>query len=212
MLGLVFGVEVVERAKELVEAVRRGQMVVLVAEVVLAELAGLVAPRLEQLGDRHVAGLETFLRARQPDLEHPGAEADLAGDEGCAAGGAALLPVPVGEERSFPGDPIDVRGLVTHHALVVGADVPVPDVVAPEDEDVRLLRRGLRHRRATGGRHENQHHKRKPAFVSRCVPSFESGCTRGDALSIQRSFPGRVPDGRRVGALLRRHRHLLRHL
>jgi histidine ammonia-lyase len=51
-------------------------------EVVFAELAGLVTPRLEQLGDRHVAGLDAFLRTRQPDLEQAGAEADLPGDEG----------------------------------------------------------------------------------------------------------------------------------
>ena len=51
MLGLVLGVEVIERAEELVEAVRGGQVLVEVAEVVLAELAGHVALRLEQLGD-----------------------------------------------------------------------------------------------------------------------------------------------------------------
>ena len=51
VLGLVLGVEVVERAEELVEAVRGGQVLVEVAEVVLAELAGHVALRLEQLGD-----------------------------------------------------------------------------------------------------------------------------------------------------------------
>ena len=75
MLRLLLGVEVVERAEELVEAVRRGQMFVAVAEMVLAELAGDVALRLEQLGDGHVARLQAFLRARQADLEHAGAEA-----------------------------------------------------------------------------------------------------------------------------------------
>ena len=48
MLRLVLGVEVVERAEELVEAVRGRQMLVEVAEVVLAELPGHVALRLEQ--------------------------------------------------------------------------------------------------------------------------------------------------------------------
>ena len=42
-----------------------------------------------------------FLRAGQADLEQPGAEARLAGDEARAAGGAALLAVPVGEQRAF---------------------------------------------------------------------------------------------------------------
>ena len=42
-LGLLLGVEVVEVAEELVEAVHRGQELVAVAEVVLAELPGGVA-------------------------------------------------------------------------------------------------------------------------------------------------------------------------
>ena len=42
-LGLLLGVEVVEVAEELIEAVHGGQKLVLVAEVVLAELAGGVA-------------------------------------------------------------------------------------------------------------------------------------------------------------------------
>src|SRR5579883_1104582 len=50
-----------------------------------------------------------------------------------------LLPVPVHEERPLPGDAVDVRRLVAHLAQVVGADVALSDVVAPEDEDVRLL-------------------------------------------------------------------------
>ena len=54
ILRLLLGVEVVERAEELVEAVRGRQVLVEVAEVVLAELAGHVALRLEQLGERHV--------------------------------------------------------------------------------------------------------------------------------------------------------------
>ena len=46
-LGFLFGVEVVEVAEELVEAVVGGQVLVLVPQVVLAELAGGVAVRLE---------------------------------------------------------------------------------------------------------------------------------------------------------------------
>ena len=60
-----------ERVLPDVEAVRRGQMFVAVAEVILPELAGLVTPRLLQLGDRYVARLEAFLRTRQPTLSSP---------------------------------------------------------------------------------------------------------------------------------------------
>ena len=120
--------------------------------MVLAELRGHVALRLEQLGDRHVTRLQAFFGARQADLEVAGAESALPGDEGRASRGAALLAVPVGEERAFFGDAVDVGGLVAHHAVVVGADVPVADVVAPDHQDVRLsLGRRLR-----GGRHHTR--------------------------------------------------------
>jgi len=130
---------VVERAEELVEPVRGGQVFVEVAQVVLAELRGHVPLRLEQLGKGDIPCLDPFLGTRDADLEVAGAETDLAGDERGAAGGAALLAVPVGEQRAFLGDAVNVRGLVAHHALVVGADVPVADVVAPDDEEVGLL-------------------------------------------------------------------------
>ena len=93
--------------------------------MVLAELAGRVALRLEQFGKRRVLLGKPFLGARQADLEQAGAEARLAGDERGASGGAGLLRVVVGEDRTFLGDAVDVRRAIAHHAAVVGADVPV---------------------------------------------------------------------------------------
>ena len=55
-LRFLFGVEVVEVAEELVEAMHGRQVLVAVAEVVLAELAGGVALRLQELGDGRVFG------------------------------------------------------------------------------------------------------------------------------------------------------------
>lgn len=97
----------------------------------------------QRVGGRDVAGLEAFFRAGEADLEQAGAETGLAGDERGAAGRAGLLTVPIGEERAFFGDAIDVGSFVAHHALIGGADVPVADVVAPEDEDVGLFGRLL---------------------------------------------------------------------
>ena len=85
----------VEVAEELVEAVVGGQVLVPVAEVVLAVLAGVVPERLEQLGDRWILGLEPELGPRQADLAQPGAVDALAGDERRAARRAALLAVGV---------------------------------------------------------------------------------------------------------------------
>src|SRR5262249_59792343 len=78
-------------------------------------------------------------RAGQADLGHAGADGALAGDERGPPCSAGLLPVPVGEPRPLPGDPVDVRRLVPHDAAVVAARVEPADVVAPDDEHVRLL-------------------------------------------------------------------------
>ena len=136
VLRLFLGVQVIEIAEELVEAVHGRQELVAVAEVVLAELAADVALRLEQFGDGRVFRLQAELRPGQSDLGEPRADRRLPRDEGGAPGGAALLPVPVGEHRAFLGDPVDVGGLIPHDAVVVGADVEPADVIAPDDENV----------------------------------------------------------------------------
>ena len=56
-------------------------MLVAIAEVVLAKLAGHVTLSLEQLSDGYVARLQAFVRARQPDLDQAGTVAALASDE-----------------------------------------------------------------------------------------------------------------------------------
>ena len=94
-------VEVVEVAPELLEAVRGRQRVGVVAEVVLAELAGVVAEVVQELGERRRAGPQVGRAARQLRRDHAGAQRVHAGEEGVATGGAALLGVVVGEERAF---------------------------------------------------------------------------------------------------------------
>ena len=53
---------------ELVEAVHGGQVLVAVAQVILAELAGGVALCLQQFGNRRVFLLQPYRSARQADL------------------------------------------------------------------------------------------------------------------------------------------------
>ena len=122
-LGLLLGVQVIQVAEELVEPMHRGQMLVAVTEVVLAELAGAIAERLEHLGDGDVLGLEAELRAREDQPWSAGAEAALPGNERRPASGAALLRVVIGEDHALVRDPVDVRRLVAHHALGVAAQV-----------------------------------------------------------------------------------------
>jgi hypothetical protein len=62
-----------------------------------------------------------------------------------------LLRIMVGEDRAFLGNAVDVRRAIAHHAAVVGADVPQPNVVAEDDEDVRLAAGGGRRPRRRRG-------------------------------------------------------------
>ena len=64
----------------------------------------------------------------------------LSQDKGSAASSAALLGVSIGEKRALLGDAVDIRRVLTHDAKVIRADIVNADVIAPDDENVRLLR------------------------------------------------------------------------
>ena len=152
-------VEVIQVAEELVEAVHRRQELVVIAQVVLAELAGGVAHRLERGGDGHGLRRQAGGGAGLADGGHAGADRQLAGDEVRAARRAARLGVVVGEQHALGGDLVEVRRAARHHAAVVGADVPHADVVAHDDDDVRLLLRGCRHAHCPDGNEQSQQRK-----------------------------------------------------
>jgi hypothetical protein len=63
--------EVVEVAEEHVEAVHGRQELVAVAEMILAELPGRVAERLEQLGERRVLLRQPFFAIGNPTFRRP---------------------------------------------------------------------------------------------------------------------------------------------
>src|SRR5580700_944431 len=109
--------------------------------MVLAELAGGVPLRLEQLGDGRIFGLQADGGAGHADFREAGADRVLPRDEAGSSGGAALLRIVIGKEPTFVSDAVDVRRPVTHHAVTKLADVPDADVVAPKDEDIRFLGR-----------------------------------------------------------------------
>src|ERR1700739_3135726 len=99
--------------------------------MVLPELSGHIAERLEQFGDGGIFLLQAFRRARETNFGEASADGRLGGNKSRTPGGTALLRVPVCEERTFAGKAVDVGRLVTHHTLVVGTDVPVTDVISP---------------------------------------------------------------------------------
>ena len=139
VLRFVLSIQMIEIAEELIEAVYGRQEFVAVAEMVLAELSGRVSLRLQKFGDRRVFSGQPFLRPRQAHFQKPCPQRTLSGDERGTARGAGLLSIIVGEYRALVGDAIDVGRAIAHHAAIVGADVPVADVVGHDDENIRLL-------------------------------------------------------------------------
>ena len=65
---LLFGIQVIQVAEELIEAVVGRQILVAVAQMVLAELSGRITQRLERLCDGDVALLQADRRSGMPDL------------------------------------------------------------------------------------------------------------------------------------------------
>src|SRR5262245_18017045 len=108
----------------------------MVAEMVLAELAGGIAERLEQLSQCRITRLQTYGRARNADLRKPGPQRALAGDEGRSARRAALLGIVIREHRAFFGYAVDVRRLVAHQSERIGTDVRLTNIIAKDDENV----------------------------------------------------------------------------
>src|SRR5579871_2498916 len=140
ILGLFFGVQMVEIAEELIEAVHGRQEFVLVAEMVLAELPCSVAEGLQQFGDGRILRAKTQVRSRHADLGQTGANRVLTGDERGAAGRATLLTIIVSKGCSFMPDAVDIRRPITHLAAIVVADIPPANIVTPQYEDIRLPR------------------------------------------------------------------------
>ena len=89
------------------EAVRGRQSVGVVAQVVLAELAGVVAEIAQKPRD---AGVPAAGKTGCPELrrDHTRAQRMHSCEEGIASRRAALLGVVVGELRAFLADAIDV--------------------------------------------------------------------------------------------------------
>ena len=202
VLRLFLGVQVVQVAEELVEPVDRGQELVLVSEVILAELAGGIAQRLEQVGDRRVLRSQALVGARQPHLGQPRADRRLPGDEGGASRGAALLAVPVGEHRPFPSHAVDVGRAVPHDAVIVGTDVVPADVVAPENQNIGLLGRHASSPPRKPSAALDLHSGRdcpvpRPHFTLPCSGHSESASLKPAAQLDQRPTAGGGPPSRK---------------
>ncbi len=142
--------------KNLVEAVVGRQVLVQISEVVLAELAGGVPHRLQHLGDGGILRPQAEIGSGKTDLQQPSAETALTGDERGPPGSTAILAVGVGENHPLVRDAVDIGRLVAHDAHVVGADVVLADVIAPDNQDIGLVLSHCGGRREGHGKYEHQ--------------------------------------------------------
>jgi len=146
---ILHGIEVIEVAEELIEAVQRGQVRVEVTKVVLTKLPRGVTHILQHGGNRGSFIRHPDLRARLSDRGNAGADRQFTGDKVGPAGRATGLGIVVGEYHTLGGQLVDVGRTPGHQAPVVRADVPHTDVVTHDDDDVGflILRRGRSNKR-----------------------------------------------------------------
>src|SRR5262249_28116367 len=97
-----------------------------------------VAEVLEEAADRGVQLAHAHRGAGEAHLGEAGANAVLACEERGAAGGAGLLAVVVEGFDALAGDAVDVWSLIAHQPLRISAEVRNSDVIAEDDEDIRL--------------------------------------------------------------------------
>ncbi len=136
---LLHRVQVVQVTPVLLEAMSGRQRLGMVAQVVLAKLAGGVAEIQQELGERRGAGPQIGRAAGKLRRDHARAQRIHAGEEGIAPGGAALHGDIVHEDRALVPDAVDVRGLTDHQATVVDARLHPADVVSHDEQNVGFL-------------------------------------------------------------------------
>src|SRR5262249_49461821 len=129
----------------------RWKELVQITEMVLAELSGRVTERFESSAKRYRLIRDADVSAGLSDGCQSRPYRHFAGDEVGAPRRAARFGIVVGEPHPFGREPVEVRSLPRHDALVIGTDVEPAHIVAHDDEDVGsallLLLRGRWHTR-----------------------------------------------------------------
>src|ERR1700744_5432367 len=107
--------------------------------MVLAELPGLIAERLQHRGKRHGLIWHAYVGSGQTYSGQTGSDWQFAGDEIGATGCAARFRIVVGEAHALTGELVKVRCLAGHDALVIRANIKPADIIAHDDEYVGFL-------------------------------------------------------------------------
>ena len=111
----------------------------MVAQVVLAELASVVAQIQKELGQGRCAFAQPGRTSRQLRHGHACTQRCHAGKECVAARSAARLGIVICEGESFPADPVEVWCFTHHQAPVIVAGLHPANVIAHDEQDVWFL-------------------------------------------------------------------------
>ena len=144
MGGVFHCVEMIQITEEFVEAVNGRQELIFVTKVILAELSGGIAHRLQDCGNRHRFGRQADRRSGLPDRRHSGANRKLSRNEVRPTRRAAGLGIIIRKEHAFLGNLVEVGCPPRHQTAMIGTDVPHADVVAHNDDYIGLAPCGLR--------------------------------------------------------------------
>src|SRR5262245_8627403 len=127
-------VEVVEITPKFLEAMRRGQGLGVVAQVVLAELASGVAEVPQEHCKRRGTGSPPRGAARERRRDHASPKRIHSGEKGIAARGAALHGYVVHEDAALLANAVDVWRLANHQTAMI--NLHPTDVITHDEENV----------------------------------------------------------------------------
>ena len=114
------------------------QVFVFVAEVILAKLPGRIAERLERSGNCARLFRHSDVGAGLTDGCQPSSQRKFASDEIRAPCCATRFRIVVGKDHPFGRKLVEARRFAGHHAAMIGADIEPADVIAHDDENIRL--------------------------------------------------------------------------
>src|SRR5260370_17368356 len=103
----------------------------MVAEMVLAELAGRVTEVVQELGESGRPWPQVGRTAGQLRRDHTRAQRLHAGGGGVAPGGAPLLSAIGHEDRAFVCNPVNVWRFPAHHAPGITTPLHPASILAP---------------------------------------------------------------------------------
>src|SRR6266542_1764877 len=135
----------------------------MVAEMVLAELAGAVAQIVEERGESRRSGPQVGRAARQLRRDHAHAQRMHAREEGGAPGRATLLSVVGHHNRAFFRNPVNVGRFPDHQAAMIAARLHPADIIAHDEQDVWVL--VLRLRRSADAEQRSRDYKQRQAVM-----------------------------------------------